>query len=216
MTCRRFPRTASILGRNKGAVASMENGQDFVDYYELIQVSPDCEPRILEVAYHYFAKMYHPDNPATANMEKFQQVVDAYGVLRDPQKRAKYDSIYAERQGHPIPSPAPSAEFGLDEDTAVADADMHNRILLSLYKQRRERPGDAGVVGWLLQEKLECAEDLFDFHVWYLKSKGLIDINEQGQLAINVAGVDHVITLGRTKAVEQLRITQMSDEQPQD
>ena len=45
----------------------MENGHDFVDYYDLLQVNPDCDARILELAYRHFAKMYHPDHPETAD-----------------------------------------------------------------------------------------------------------------------------------------------------
>ena len=44
---------------------------NFVDYYAVLQVRPDCEARILEMAYHHFAKMYHPDNVETADEETF-------------------------------------------------------------------------------------------------------------------------------------------------
>ncbi|WP_120078413.1 J domain-containing protein [Aurantiacibacter odishensis] len=179
----------------------MANTEDFVDYYDLLQVNPGCDQRILEVAFHYFAKMYHPDNAETADMSRFHQVSEAYNVLRNPAKRAEYDLLHAEvtDRAHP----PQTGIHGIDEATAQADAEIHSQILNMLYQRRREFPMDAGIVGWLIQEQLGCSDDTFEFHGWYLKSKGFVKINEQGKYAITVEGVDQVMATSRTRSVEQ-------------
>ncbi|MBC2664004.1 DnaJ domain-containing protein [Novosphingobium flavum] len=186
----------------------MENGQDFVDYYEVLKVNPDCDARKLELAYHYFAKMYHPDNPETADADRFHDVLEAYRALKDPEMRAAYDSTHprkAARSAYGFPL---DGDIGIDEKSALGDAEAHARILLSLYKRRREHAVDPGVVGWFIQEMLGCTDDHFEFHVWYLKSKGLVEVTEQGTIAITIDGVDHVIATSRTKAAEPLLIPQ--------
>lgn len=184
----------------------MSDGHDFVDYYKILQVDCDCDARTLEVSYHFLAKMFHPDNSDTADIDTFTAVIEAYKALRNPENRAKYDLVYFEKMGNPKDRFTFNIDAGVDEKTAIGDAEIHAKILFQLYRKRRERASDAGVVGWLLQESLGCSDDLFEFHVWYLKSKGLIDITEQGTLAITVVGVDHVISTSRTTLKEKLRI----------
>lgn len=182
----------------------MAEEQDFVDYYELLQVQPDCDARILEVVYHHLAKQHHPDHSTDADVAMFQQVLEAYRVLKDPDRRAVYDESYSNRKGqrpHPtVRGPA----FGVNSKTAVSDAEAHEKILLLLYKSRREDANDAGVVEWLLKEALDCQDEPFEFHIWYLKSKGFIELTEQGTLAITIAGVDHVIEHSQAEVAEEL------------
>lgn len=185
----------------------MENGHQYTDYYKVLKVNPDCDARILELAYHYFAKMYHPDNAATADPDRFAETIEAYGVLRDPEKRAAYDRTYNRGAGPAYEFPK-SDELAIDEKSALSDAETHAKILSFLYKRRREHASDAGVIGWLLQEMLGCSEDHFEFHVWYLKNKGFIEVTEQGTIAVTIAGVDHVISMSRSREAETLMIQQ--------
>ncbi len=159
------------------------------------------------MAYHHFAKMYHPDNVETADEERFYEIVEAYKSLKDPSDRDKYDAIYADqpvRQGAAFNQ---AFELGLDEKTALNDAEVQNNLLLALYRRRREYPTDAGLVGWLLQESLGIDEKSLEFHIWFLKSKDFINIDEQGKLAITVTGVDQIVSQSRMKKAETLQIT---------
>ena len=187
----------------------------FVDYYAVLQVDPDCEARILEIAYHYFAKMYHPDNRETGDEARFLEVVEAYRLLRDPKKRQEYNALHARHVESQNGNSLNGQQFGLDEKTALNDAEVQNSILQSLYRRRREHPASAGIVGWLLQEKLGVSEENFEFHVWYLKSKGFVDINEEGKLTITVSGVDEIISQSRLREAEKLLLSRTrSDSEP--
>lgn len=182
------------------------------DYYALLQVSPTCDTRILEIAYHYFAKRYHPDHDETADLERFNKVREAYATLKDPEKRAAYDRTRV----HGAQANGFTLDAGLDPDDqgALSDAQIHQKILSHLYKRRREYSKEPGAAAWLLQELLDCTDDEFAFHAWYLKSKGWIVATEQGTLAITVEGVDHVIQQSRDNLTEKIVIAQL--ERPRD
>lgn len=186
----------------------MASNQDQVDYYAVLKVNPDCDARILELAYHYFAKMYHPDNLETADPEKFNEVVEAYRVLRDPERRAEYDRTFGRAHYRSFYEMPDDGDLAIDDKTALSDAETHLKMLLYLYKRRREHAGDAGVIGWYVQDMLGCTEDEFQFHVWYLKAKGFVEVTEQGTIAVTVDGVDHVIANSRGAAAETLLLRQ--------
>ena len=195
----------------------MTDGETFVDLYGVLQVGPYCDARILEAAYHHLAKMYHPDHTGSPDTAKFSALSEAYKILRNRNKRAKYDVLYYQHFPERIPKPhstRPETEGSVEEGPALDDAEAHARILDHLYKKRRENAQDAGVVGFYLQEMLQCSDEHFDFHKWYLKEKGFIVLTEQGTLAITIQGVDHVISMSRTAKAEKLLLSQRQSTDP--
>jgi molecular chaperone DnaJ len=67
------------------------------DYYEVLGVSKSADATELKKAYRKLAVQYHPDrNPDDKSAEdKFKEAAEAYEVLTDPDKKARYD-----RYGH--------------------------------------------------------------------------------------------------------------------
>jgi len=67
------------------------------DYYEVLGVSKSADSSELKKAYRKLAVQYHPDrNPDDKSAEdKFKEAAEAYEVLTDPDKKARYD-----RYGH--------------------------------------------------------------------------------------------------------------------
>ena len=64
------------------------------DYYELLGVSRDADADTLKRAYRRLARQYHPDvNREEGAEDKFKQIGEAYEVLSDSDKRAKYDQF---------------------------------------------------------------------------------------------------------------------------
>ena len=66
------------------------------DYYEILGVSRDAKEKDIKKAYRRLAKQYHPDTykgDKKEAEEKFKEISEAYEVLVDKDKRAKYDQI---------------------------------------------------------------------------------------------------------------------------
>ncbi len=65
------------------------------DYYEVLGVSKSASDAEIKSAYKKMAIKYHPDrNPGDKEAEeKFKEAAEAYDILRDPEKRQRYDQF---------------------------------------------------------------------------------------------------------------------------
>lgn len=65
------------------------------DYYEVLEISKSASTEEIKKAYRKMAIKYHPDkNPGDKDAEeKFKEAAEAYEVLSDDNKRARYDQF---------------------------------------------------------------------------------------------------------------------------
>jgi molecular chaperone DnaJ len=79
------------------------------DYYEVLGVDKGADADAVKKAYRKLAMEHHPDrNPGDASAEaKFKEATEAYEVLKDPDRRARYD-----RYGHDAGGGGFSGGFG--------------------------------------------------------------------------------------------------------
>lgn len=74
----------------------------YKDYYKIMGVEKNASAEEIKRSYRKLARKYHPDVSKEANAEeKFKELGEAYEVLKDPEKRAKYDQYgqYWQSQG---------------------------------------------------------------------------------------------------------------------
>lgn len=91
------------------------------DYYEVLSVSRTANDDEIRQAYRKMAMRYHPDrNPDDADAAvKFREAAEAYEVLRDPEKRGRYD-----RFGHAGVQGGMGGGFGNPEDIFAHFSDI--------------------------------------------------------------------------------------------
>jgi len=88
------------------------------DYYEVLEISRDCNNEEIKKAYRRLAIQYHPDrNPDNEEAEeRFKELSEAYSVLSDAEKRGIYDQY-----GHAGLSNSGGFANGFDFNTSFAD-----------------------------------------------------------------------------------------------
>ncbi len=65
-----------------------------LSYYEVLEVSFDCDEQKIKAAFRRLARKYHPDvNPSKDAIEKFKRITEAYETLSDKIRREKYDAL---------------------------------------------------------------------------------------------------------------------------
>lgn len=83
----------------------------YKDYYETLGIKREATEAEIKSAYRKLARKYHPDvNKTKEAEEKFKEINEAYEVLGDKQKRARYDSLGANWQGGADYTPPPGFE----------------------------------------------------------------------------------------------------------
>lgn len=77
------------------------------DYYAILEIEPQCDAAAIKLAYRALARRWHPDanldNIAEAESQ-FKNLAEAYQILGDREKRAKYD-VFRPRVRRATPTP---------------------------------------------------------------------------------------------------------------
>jgi len=164
---------------------------EFVDYYELLQISSNAEPETVQRVFRMLATRYHPDNRQTGDVEKFLVLQEAYDVLSDPAQRVQYDQEYKGHRVQPIEVfQTPDFIEGLSGET-----NRRMGILCLLYKRRRMNPEVPGTSILELESMMSFPREHLMFTIWYLKEKGHLRQDERtSDYIITAEGVDYVHT----------------------
>ncbi len=84
----------------------------YQDYYDTLGISRDASQEQVHAAYRKLARKYHPDiNKSPDAEERFKRIGEAYEVLRDPEKRRRYDALGDNWKAGQDFTPPPGWEF---------------------------------------------------------------------------------------------------------
>lgn len=113
---------------------------EYKDYYKIMGLDSSASPEDIKRAYRKLARKYHPDVSKEAKAEeKFKELGEAYEVLRDPEKKKKYDqygAYWKEQAERPSQSQSNHAHHQQYQSADAADFDD---FLNSIFRQRQEQ-----------------------------------------------------------------------------
>ena len=157
-----------------------------VDFYELLQISPNADTETVHRVYKYLAARFHPDNSDTGDSGKFQLVKAGYDVLSNPTRRREYD---AKRLGTAVQPLSSSIDF---MDQLEGEINRRMAVLAVLYYHRRMSPHSPEVGLAEIEKRMGFPRDYLDFTLWYLVRKKYISKADNAEYALTADGVDYV------------------------
>lgn len=174
---------------------------DFVDFYEVLQVSQRADPLTISRVYRHLAKIYHPDNQETGDRKMFDQLTEGLETLTNAEKRAAYDLTFEDAVSERLSLLDEAVGCGdLDSDRIVRD-----RLLSVLYQQRRRDVRRPALGEIHLERMINCPQEHIEYHIWYLKEKQWVERTDKG-FAITALGIDVVEALRESALQHQKQI----------
>jgi curved DNA-binding protein CbpA len=173
----------------KGWRAVPEKVQNEVDYYEVLQISPNAEQETIQRVYRLLAQRYHPDNQETGNANRFRLIRDAYTVLSDPEARVKYDVLHQQLRLDRWRLVSEGAQSLGDRSGEKA---IRVTVLELLCAQRRIHPHNPGLFPSEIEKLTGVPQEHLEFSTWYLIQKRLIQRSDSSRLVITAEGVDYL------------------------
>jgi curved DNA-binding protein CbpA len=160
-----------------------------VDYYEILQISPNAEPETVHRVYRLLAQRFHPDNHETGSDDRFRQLTEAYEVLSDPQRRAKYDIVHTQQRQDRWRLVASGAQ---SENDFQSEQALRLTLLEVLYTRRRTEPGNPGMFPTDLERLTGRPREHLEFTIWYLLQKKYLTRSDNSLLVITADGVEYL------------------------
>lgn len=177
-----------FLGSDAATPHAATPDPEEIDYYEVLQLSPNADAETISRVYRMLAQRYHPDNAETGNPEMFVRLVQAHRILSDPEQRAKYDVRHREtKQLH-------WKIFDQGQATVGKEAEQRKRegVLGLLYNKATHDPERAAMSILEFEKLLGCPREHLQAALWYLKGKGYIQRADNSRYSITVQGFDKV------------------------
>ena len=160
-----------------------------IDYYDALQVSPSAEPETINRVFRMLAQRYHPDNQQTGNEERFRTILEAYNVLNDPEKRARYDVMHLQHRKDRwrLVSSGAQSENDFEMENVV-----RLTVLEALYTKRRLEPSNPGIPFREFEGLTGRPREHLEFSIWFLQQKKFVTVDDKSRLLLTIEGAEYL------------------------
>ena len=108
-------------------------------YYSILEIEENATQEEITKAFRRLAKKYHPDNIYTGNKEKFEEVMKAYDILSDLEKRRNYDrSLRGNDTAFGSSSNNQYTSYAKTREESERDMDNLMKDILRKYRQSQK------------------------------------------------------------------------------
>jgi len=173
----------------------------FVDYYEVMQLSPNADQETIVTVYQMLSE--RPGRQECGSL-----LNKAYEILGHPEKRAAYDRDYrsGRRPNWKLFDPAQSASGIRIEQR------KRNGILSLLYLKRVNDPDEPSMNILELEDLLGYSRGHLEFSLWYLKENNWIIRTDNARCFITAKGIDQAEKVGVCWSQEEKTLQADSEE----
>ncbi len=116
----------------------------FKDYYKILDIAPDATAEEIRKAYKVASMKYHPDrNPGKDTTSMMQDINEAYAILKDNEKRSRYDQEYSrfKQTTTQMSEPAPTSwtySYDIKDEDVKRDVDDAREYARNLVQEFME------------------------------------------------------------------------------
>lgn len=166
---------------------------EYKDYYKMMGVERDASSEDIKRAYRKLARKYHPDVSKERDAQtKFQEMQEAYEVLKDSEKRAAYDRLGENWQAGQDFRPPPDWDTGFEYSGFQGnDEAVFSEFFESLFGQRaRAAHGPRSEAGFAQRGRDQHAGIAIDLEdAFHGATRGITlqvpVVNEAGQVQLH-------------------------------
>jgi curved DNA-binding protein CbpA len=158
-----------------------------VDYYETLQINANAEPETIHRVFRLLAQRFHPDNSDTGDVERFRVLTEAYEVLSDPERRAKYDVVHQRlwrERWKVAEGSAGDADFQTEQIVRLT-------LLELLYTRRRTEPRQPSLSLLDAEALTGRPREHLEFSIWFLTQKKFVQRGDDSAITITADGVEY-------------------------
>lgn len=166
--------------------------ENFVDFYELLQLSPNADQAAIHVMHYHLTEKYHPDNRETGDPQKHRAILQAYKVLSSPESRTQYDAEYRHHKQSEPKSTQQQSSLGGSQSEGGIEVERAKRqgILFLLYQRRVNDMTKPNMNVRDFEAMLGCTKESLEFTLWYLKENDCLRPGDNGTYSISSKGVE--------------------------
>ena len=115
----------------------------FKDYYKILGVEPNATQEEIKKAYRSQSMRWHPDkNPGVDTTAKMQDINEAYNILKDSVKRARYDTEFARFNSTRFEQKKKANHESAKETSKESEYDIKDETLKEDIKEARKAAED--------------------------------------------------------------------------